>query len=261
MVYGEPNKTTYRSALGDRLAVAVVEEAPVAIELVAPVTPIARRGLMDLLVKVQRAADFDGAVRLELPFKPPGIGASTVEVKPGQTEVRFPINAAADAPVQEWQIAVAASIVPGSGDATKDKKEQKKARRAGRGSWIASRPVALAVIEPMVELAAEKGVVEQGAQATLVFKATKPASFSGKAKVTLVGLPVKTEAPALELEAGREAIEFPVTVAADAPPGKHDNIFCRIEVPQGEAWVIHQTAPTSLRIDKPLPPEKAKGGS
>ncbi len=261
LVYGDPNKTTYRSTLGDRLAVAVVEPAPVTIDLQPPAAPIARRGLMDLVVRVHRADDFDGTVRLELPFKPPGIGASTVEVKPGQTEVRFPINAAADAPVQEWQIAVAASLVPG-GD-RKDKKDQspEKARRAGRGSWIASRPVTLAVIEPLIDLAAEKGVVEQGAETTLVFKATRPASFTGTAKATLIGLPMKAEAPARDLESGREAIEFPVTVAADAPPGKHDNIICRIEVPQGEGWVIHQTAPTSLRIDKPLPPEKAKEGS
>ena len=256
LVYGEPNGTTYRSAIGDRLAVAVVEEAPVTIELVPPATPIARRGLLDLTVKIHRAEDFTGTVRLELPFKPPGIGASAVDVKKGETEVRLPLSAAADAPVQDWQIAVAASIVPEGGS----KKEDKKARRAGRGSWIASRPVTLSVIEPLVDLAADKGVVEQGAETTLVFKATKPATFTGKAKVTLVGLPQKTEAPALEWEAGKETLEIPVKVATDAPAGKHDNIFCRIEVPRGEAWLIHQTPATSLRIDRPLPPEKPKEG-
>jgi hypothetical protein len=256
MIYGDPNRTPYRTAIGDRLAVAVVEEAPVTIELETPATPIARRGVLELKIKVQRAADFDGKVRLELPFKPPGIGASTVEVKEGQTEVALPLNAAADAPVQEWQIAVAASLVPGGGD----KKDQKQARRAGRGSWISSRPVTLAVVEPLVELAADKAVVEQGSETTLVFKATKPASFAGTAKVRLMGLPVKTEAPEVELAPGKEVIEFPVKVAADAPAGKHDNIFCRIEVPQGESLMIHQTPATSLRIDKPLPPEKKKEG-
>ena len=101
-----------------------------------------------------------------------------MDVKKGETEVRLPLSAAADAPVQDWQIAVAASIVPEGGS----KKEDKKARRAGRGSWIASRPVTLSVIEPLVDLAADKGVVEQGAETTLVFKATKPATFTGKAR-------------------------------------------------------------------------------
>lgn len=256
MVYGEPNREPYRIALGDRLAVAVVEEAPVTLELEPPVVPIARRGLLELKVKVHRAEGFDGKIRLELPFKPPGIGASIVEVKDGQTEVMFPINASADAAVKQWQIAVAASLVPDAAT----KKEERKARRAGRGSWIASRPVTLAVIEPLVDLAAEKGQVEQGGRTTLVFKATRPTAFEGKAKATLVGLPTKAEAAAVELEAGKDSIEFVVTVAADAPTGKHDNIFCRIEVPKGDAWVIHQTAGTSLRIDKPLPAEKGKEG-
>ena len=254
MIYGDPNRTPYRTAIGDRLAVAVVEEAPVTIELEPPATPIARRGVLDLKVKVHRSADFAGKVRLELPFKPPGIGGSTVEVKEGQAEVSLPLNASADAPIQEWQIAVAASLVPSGGD----KNDQKPARRAGRGSWIASRPVTLSVVEPLVELAGDKAVVEQGAETTLVFKATKPSSFTGAAKVRLMGLPVKTEAPELTLVPGTETIEFPVKVAADAPAGKHDNIFCRIEVPQGEAVMIHQTSATSLRIDKPLPPEKSE---
>ncbi|MFM8633919.1 MAG: PPC domain-containing protein [Planctomycetia bacterium] len=256
LVYGDPNREPYRIALGDRLAVAVVEEAPVVLELDPPSVPIARRGLLDLKVKVHRAEGFTGKVRLELPFKPPGIAASVVDVKEGETEVRFPISAAADAPVKDWQIAVAASLVPDAAT----KKEERQARRAGRGSWISTRPVPLSVIEPMVDLTAEKAQVEQGSQTTLVFKTSKPAAFEGKAKVTLLGLPAKAEAPVLELESGKESIEFPVTVAADAPAGKHDNIFCRIEVPKGDAWVIHQTAATSLRIDKPLPPDKAKEG-
>ena len=267
-IYGEPNRTTYRTALGDRLAVAVVEEAPVSIELVPPAVPIVRRGVLELKVKVHRAEDFDGKVRLELPFKPPGIGASTVDVKEGETEILFPINAAADAPVREWQIAVAASLIPAAekksdsknSDTKKPdtKKERQQSRRAGRGSWIASRPVTLTVSEPLVELAAEKAMVEQGHETKLTFKATRPAAFTGTAKATLIGLPTNTQAPALELKAGDESLEFAVTVAADAPVGRHENIFCRIEVPVGTASVVHQTPATSLRIDKPLPPLAAK---
>lgn len=255
LVFGEPNREPYRTVVSDRLAVAVVDEAPVTIELVPPATPIVRRGLLDLHVMVHRAEGFEGRLRLELPFKPPGIGASAVDVKDGESSVRFPITAAADAAVQDWQIAIAASITP----AADTKKDDKKARRAGRGSWISSRPVTLSVIEPLVDLAADKAVVDQGGETRLVFKVTKPASFQGTAKVSLLGLPVKAEAPSLEWKPGTETLEIPVRVAADAPVGKHDNIFCRIEVPQGDAWVIHQTAATSLRIDKPLPPAKEGG--
>ena len=96
-------------------------------------------------------------------------------------------------------------------------------------------------------------MVEQGGEVTLVFKAAAPAAFEGTAKVTLMGLPVKTQAPEMELAGAAESLAIPVKVSADAPVGKHDNIFCRIEVPVGGATVVHQSAPTSLRIDKPLP--------
>ena len=64
----------------------------------------------------------------------------------------------------------------------------------------------------------------------------------------------------VDLAAGAETLEFPVTVAADAPVGKHENVVCRIEVPVGDAVMIHQMAATSLRIDKPLPPAVAATG-
>ena len=254
MIFGNPNRTPYRTSIGDRLAVAVVEPAPVSIEVLQPPTPIARRGVMELKVKINRVEGFNGNVRLELPFKPPGIGASTVEVKGDQSEAVVPLSASSNAEVKDWQITVAATVRAGSGD----KKDLSAiAKRSARGSWIASRPVTLSVVEPLVELAAEKASVEQGQEAKIIFKATKPVGFEGTAKVRLMGLPVKTEAPELDLAAGKESIEFPIKVAADAPAGKH-NVFCRIEVPKGDSMMIHQTPATSLRIDKPLPPEDTK---
>jgi hypothetical protein len=45
---------------------------------------------------------------------------------------------------------------------------------------------------------------------------------------------------------------FPVKVAEDAPAGVHGNVFCQVSVPLGNAWVVHATPPTQLRIDRPL---------
>jgi hypothetical protein len=63
------------------------------------------------------------------------------------------------------------------------------------------------------------------------------------------------------MEAGTTSFEVPVTAAEDAPAGKHDSVFCRVEVPRGDAWVIHKSADTSLRISKPRPaaPAAARG--
>lgn len=259
LVFGEPNLTTYRSSFSDRLAVAVVEESPASIEVTPPTTPIVRRGMLDLAVKVKRAEGYAGRVRLEMPFRPPGIGAAAYEVKEGETDVSFPITCTADAPVKQWQVALTATLVP---DGDKTAKKNAAGARVAKGMLVASRPLALAVAEPLVDMTADKAVVEQGATTKIVFKMVKPPTFTGTAKARLLGLPVKTEAPVLDLAAGAESLEFPVSVAADAAPGKHDNIICRIEVPVGEAVLVHQTAATSLRIDKPLPPTVASvGGS
>jgi hypothetical protein len=250
MVYGEPNRTTYRSMLSDRIAVAVVDEAPVSIELLPPAAPVVRRGLANLKVRLTRAAGFDGRVRLELPFKPPGVGSGVVDVKPGETEVDFPITVAAEAPVKDWQIALSALLMPEI-----DPKDPKKkvAPRAGLGAWIASRPVTLSVVEPLVELVPEKANAELGSDTKLVFKVTMQPDFKGTAKARLVGLPIHVEAPSsLELKPGAESLEFPLKVGANATPGKHD-ILCEIDVPMGDAWVVHQSLPANLRIDKPLP--------
>jgi len=262
LVFGEPNRTTYRSVLGDRLAVAVVDEAPVSIELVEPATPVVRGGIADLVVKVRRSEDFEGRVRLDLPFKPAGVGSAFVDVdwqKVGgtETEAKFPISIARDASTRDWQIAVTATLLPSDGtmkDAKKDDKKDKKpaARVTGRAVMVASAPVKLQVAEPLVELVAEKAVVEQGGETKITFKVTRNGSFEGKAKATLVGLPTKTETQPLELAEAGESLEFAVKTGADAPAGKHDPIICRLEVPMNGGWIIHQSQPTSLRIDKPL---------
>ena len=253
LVFGEPNRTPYRTSFSDRLTVAVVEEAPASIEVTVPPTPIARRGTLDLKVKVNRVDDYAGRVRLEMPFRPNGIGASAVEVKESESEVAFPITCSGDAPLKEWQVALTATLVPEG-----EKKDKKAAgKRTAKGMVVASRLVALAIVEPLVEMTAEKAVVEQGGTVKIVYKAAKPPAFTGTAKARLLGLPTKVEAPTLDLAAGTETLEFPITVAGDAPVGKHENLICRIEVPVGDAIMIHQMAPTSLRIDKPLPPAVA----
>jgi hypothetical protein len=67
-----------------------------------------------------------------------------------------------------------------------------------------------------------------------------------------MGLPAKLEAPELDLKADATEIVFPIAVPTDAPPGRHDNIFCQVRVPQGEEWIVFNGPSTQLRIDKPL---------
>jgi hypothetical protein len=72
--------------------------------------------------------------------------------------------------------------------------------------------------------------------------------------VKLMGLPTRTAAPELEFAATATELVFPVAVAADASPGRHDNVFCEVRVPMAGTWVVHTMPGNHLRIDKPLPP-------
>jgi len=230
---------------GLRQTTDLVFPAPIRIELVQPAVPIVRRGSLELEVKVERLANREGKIRLFLPFRPPGIGGPTaVEIPVDKSEAAYPLTANASAALGEWQMAVTAVFQP---------------KEKGRGDGeplVSSQFVTLRIAEPILELAAEATSVEQGQETTILWKVQKPGEFTGAAKARLLGLPAKTEAPELELAAESAELAFPVKVAADAPPGPHKNVFCEIKVPQGEAWVIHATEPTQLRIDKPLPPEE-----
>jgi hypothetical protein len=192
---------------------------------------------MDLRVRVVREQGFTGKVKLGFPFKPPGIGApAAIDVPESDTEAVYTINATADAPLGEWQVVVMA--------ATKEKDDL--------SGWVSSLPITIRVAEPFIELTAEKAVTEPGQEARIVCKVTKPGGFEGTATVKLMGLPPKTSAPELEFAADATELIFPVTVAADAPPGRYGNIFCQVRVPMAGTWVVHAMPSTQLRIDKPL---------
>ena len=247
LVFGQPNNAVFRTSVTDRLPVAVVEPSPVRITVDTPVVPLVRRGSLELKVRVERLDGFAGKIRLGFPFKPPGVGApATVDVAEDKSEAVYALNATADAPLGTWQVVVTAVARPKGKD------------RDDATPLVSSPLVPLEVAEPVVQMAAEKATVEQGNEASIVWKVTKAGEFSGPAKARLLGLPAKTEAPELELQPGAGELTFPVKVAADAPPGPHPNVFCELRVPRGEAWIVHSMPPTQLRIDVPLPPEPAK---
>ena len=255
LVLGQPNNTAYRTSTSERLPVAVVDEPPIRIEVEPPAVPLVRRGVLDLKVRVERREGFPGRVRLAFPFKPPGVNAAAnVEVAADQTEAVYQVSAAPDAAIADWHVVVTATALD------KPDKRAKGQRRArdGETTWVSSRLVPLRVGEPLLEMAADKATVEQGHEARVVWAVKKPASFTGIAKARLLGLPAKTEAPELDLAADATELTFPVTVAGDAPPGQHANVFCQVRIPQGDAWIVHNMPPTQLRIDKPLPAQEAK---
>lgn len=234
-----PGNAAYRAIVGDRLPVAVVDPAPIRLEVERPAAPLVQRGSMDLRVRIERLDGFTGPVKLGFPFKPPGLGAAaTVDVPEDKSEAAYPLNATADAPLGDWQVVVVGMGRPKGGD--------------GDTAWVSSRPIPIRVAAPLIELAAERAVVEQGREASLVWKVKKPATFTGFAKAKLLGLPARVETAEIELASDAGELVFPLKVAADAPPGLHGNVFCQVSVPFEDAWAVHATPPMQLRIDTPL---------
>lgn len=255
IVLGPPNNAAYRTSTSDRLPVAVVEEAPVRIEVEPPPVPLVRRGVLDLKVRVERRDGFAGRVRLAFPFKPPGVNAAVnVEVPADQTEAVYQVSATPDAPIADWQVVVTATGLDNGAAASQGNRRA----RDDETTWVSSRLVRLRVAEPLVDMAAAKATAEQGREIRLVWTVQKPATFSGVAKAKLLGLPAKTESPELDLTADATELVFPVKVGGDAPPGQHANVSCQVRVPQGDAWMVHNMPPTQLRIDKPLPDKEAQ---
>ncbi len=243
LIFGQGN-AVFRSVRSDRLPVAVVEQAPIRIELEQPTVPIVRRGSLELRVKIERLDGFDGRVRLFFPFRPPGIGAgASIDIRNDASEGVYLLNAYPDAPLGEWQVAMTATAL------------SKADPRGDGGMLVASGLVTLRVAEPIVALVADPVSVEQGQDASIVWRVEKPGAFTGTATARLLGLPARTETTEVEFTADATEILFPVKVAGNAPAGQHKNVFCEFRVPQGEASVAHASPPTTFRIDRPLPPD------
>jgi hypothetical protein len=253
-----PVNALFRAVPGDRLPVAVVDEAPIRIDVDTPAVPLVRRGAVDLVVRIARLDGFAGKVQLSVPFRPPGVsGPSVVEVPADKDAAVYPLNAAPDAAVADWRIVVAATALVKNEQKPQPDEQRKKRWRDGETGWVSSGLVPLQVTEPLLEMTAEKTSVEQGQEARLLWAVKKPATFTGAAKVKLLGLPAKAEAPELDLAADATQLVFPVKVGGDAPAGQHGNVFCQVRIPQGAAWVVQNTPPVQLRIDKPLPAKEA----
>ncbi|NBV44357.1 MAG: hypothetical protein EBR86_01645 [Planctomycetia bacterium] len=244
LVFGLPNNSVYRTSVSDRLPVAVVQPAPLHVDVEDPVVPLVRGGSLDLAVQVRRGDGATGKVRLGFLFKPPGITAQTdVDVADGATQASFTLNAKADAAPREWPVVVTGLL-----------------RGREEGTVVCSRPVRIRVVEPMVEMTVARITAEVGTDTRLVGTLTKPAAFAGTARVKVLGLPAGVEAADAELAAGATELVVPIKVGPKAPPGKHDNIFFQVEVPLGNHFVVHRMPATQLRIDRPLQ-TAALGGS
>ena len=234
------NNTPFHQHVTDRVAVAVTEAVPFAIEVVEPKVPVVQNGSYSLKIKATRTAPFKGPITVYPLWTPPGMGiAGSAAIAEGQTETTLYVNAAPNARAKSWKTALIAVADYGKG-----------------ATWVSSQLFTITVAPPLVQFAQERAAVEQGAKTQVVCKVTVNTPFEGKAKVSLVGLPSKVVAPPLELTKDQKEVAFEVTTDKTSPAGKH-GVFCQLIVEKNGEQIVHNVGGGELRIDVPLPPKAA----
>lgn len=235
------NAGTFHSYSDDRIAIAVIEEAPFHLTLEVPPVPLVKNGTMNLKITAIRHGEFDEQIKVTLPWRPPGVGApSSVDIPKGKNEVIMGINANGGAAVAKWRIFV-------TGEAGSSK-----------GPILVSsslQPIEIA--DPYVGGKIELAASEPGVGTDLICKIEVHKEFAGEARIILSGLPHGVTTTELTINKDAKEITFPLEVAKDAKKGKTSNLFCTVVVTEN-GHPIRGTAMGGgvLRIDPPLPAPK-----
>ncbi len=239
-IRGAPGQSIYWQVKTNRIPVCVVDEVPFKLEIVEPKAPIVRDGSMSLKILVHRKEGYNKPINVQMPYRPPGIGATSSITIPGdKSEAVYPISANGSAGINKWKF-----YVIGSAD-------------AGGAAWVSSQLATLEIAERFVTVELQRAATEQGQDTEIVAKITHNRAFEGAAKVQLLGLPPKTETTEMQLTKGQEELVFPIKVDKAAKAGTQKNIFIRLVLTeQGEQVMHSRLGSTELRIDLPPPPKK-----
>ncbi len=227
------NKVVFWDRYVDGLAVAVVEPAPFTIELVQPNVPLVRNGTMNVKIVATRAEGFTAPIDIAMPWRSPGVGAGTAKIPEGGTEAHIHINANNKAAIGSWPLVL---------------------RGRSAGYEISTQIGSVEIAEPWMTFEVAMVETEQGKPVNLLVKVAQAHAYEGAAKAQLLGLPKGVTAPTLDVAADVTEVTFPLEVAADAPPGKHKNIFVQAIVTANAEPVLHKWGSGQVTVFKPLPP-------
>ena len=236
-VIAGPGQSLYVWKDVNRLPVATIEELPFKLELIQPNVPIVRNGMMMLRIVATKKEGWDEEIRVQFPFRPPGVGAnSEIVIAKGQTEGLYQINADGNAVLGKWPVyALGSANINGA-------------------SWASTQMASLEVADPYVGMTVQRSSVEQGKETDVVVDVQILKELKAPAVVTLVGLPHKVTAEPLQVTAETKELVFKVKTAVDSPEGTHKNIFCQVTVTENNESIVHaRVGDSELRIDKPLP--------
>ncbi|MGJ8694936.1 MAG: pre-peptidase C-terminal domain-containing protein [Verrucomicrobiaceae bacterium] len=237
------NLGIFHSFNTERIAVAVIEEAPFTLDLFIPPVPLVPNGTTNLKITATRKEGFDEKIRLTFPWKPPGVNApNSIDIPKGQNEVILTLNANGDAPTGDWQVGVTATAPA----------------KNGRGEIRLSTPLRpLKVGEPYLGMSLQMAATQPGQNTQVIANIENLKSFDGEAEVRLHALPHGTSSKPVKIKSDTKEIAIPVEVTGEAKKGKHGNLFCQVIVIENGHPISHNLGHGgTLRIDPPPPAPK-----
>lgn len=233
-VRGGPGQSIYRRKDVDKLPIAVVEELPFSIEIVEPKVPVVRNGSMQLKIVAKKKEGWDEQINVQLPFRPPGVGASSsINIPKGKNEAFYPINANGNAQIKSWKV---------------------YALGTSGGMWASSQLAKLDVADAYSTFDIQRAACEQGQEAQILCKINHKTPFEGEATAVLLGIPPKVTATPMKITKDTEELIFTLKTDPASPVGKH-NLICQLTITQNGEPIVSRAGGVQLQIDKPLPPE------
>ncbi|HND54015.1 MAG TPA: serine protease, partial [Pirellulaceae bacterium] len=227
----------------DRFAMAVTDEAPIAIDLVQPTTALVRGGELFIPVELKRRAGFEEAIEFQADFAPPGVSLPPKEaIEAGANSAVLRITAERNAPLGKGPLYIMATTL-GANDYL----------GAGR-IRVSSKIVEIEVTEPFVELASEPASVRRGGRAIVSFAVTPKSPFEGEAEVKLLGLPkgVNLVGPSPRITKDAKRITFEIEATDEALLGPAGEVECELIVKAAGQEIRQRAGKGRLRIDPRL---------
>ncbi|MGL4549734.1 MAG: PPC domain-containing protein, partial [Gemmataceae bacterium] len=236
LVTGGPGQSVYWKREVERLAVAVMDEAPYSVEIVEPKVPLIQNGSMALKVVAKRKPGFAGPITVVALWNPPGVGsASSATIAAGANETVLPMNAAANAEIKKWKTAVLAVADAGKGPV-----------------WTSSQLATVEVAAPFLVTNMSRSAVEQGKETEILVKLQTLTPFEGNATVKLYGLPFKAVTADLTATKDTKEVAFKITTDKATPAGIHRNLFCQVLVTRSGEVMAANHGYSELRVDVPV---------
>ena len=210
---GQPNNALYYGCKVNRLAMAVTEKLPFKLEMVQPKVPLVRGGSMNLKILAERDEGFDAPIRVQFPFRAPGVGTVThVDIPKGANEVLYPLNATGNAQIGKWPVyCIGSANVDGP-------------------AWASTQLAELEVTEPFVTMEMKRTSAELGSSTSLYCKINHTTPFEGEARAEILGLPPNIIIPPLTFTKDSPELTFQIQTNDKSPIGKHTSLFCRVTI-------------------------------